>query len=456
MNAEYTKAANKLLCGITDKQLREPEIWDDILSSVRSGGFHLWEINDEILRIKYFCKGKIELASTFTETDKSGVQFDDLNEYFIAALESRDKGYFEAFIKAYEPVLQNRAENFVNRYNLTEDDSEDIKQIFLETLWFAFLDYDTSDPIPLLQYTRKAAHHKQLDYIRTTKNACTVPTQNGYNELRKVMGIYNSNPEIPTDERIALIVKETGFTEEKVIEFIAIGKATEYPISIVPTDDDEEELDGAISDELIEDPSISLFQEAWRNICREYFREAADNISPKDKQILSLSLGVCFDCFGIFKPSTYAEIAMKQGASGEKSIEKKRKTAIEKFAKELCALGFCDGVSLKQTDMVIVKENGEKKVQSVTYAYTPYGEGEAGEIIHTTIGKHRFQVIRLAEFDITGAYAEQVTKIISYMNGNFIKEKFYAIPLEELSKVNKHNTKPKLPFYKKPRTIEQK
>lgn len=408
------------------------------------------------MRIKYFCKEKIELASTFTETDKSGVQFDDLNEYFVKALESRDKGYFEAFIKAYEPVLQNRAEHFVSRYNLTEDDTEDIKQIFLETLWSAFLYYDTSDPIPLLQYTKKAAHRKQLDYIRTTKNACTVPTQNGYNELRKVMHIYNSNPEIPTVERIALIVKETGFTEEKVTEFIAIGKATEYPLGIVPTEDDEEELDGAISDELIEDPSISLFQEAWRNICREYFREAADKISPKDKQILSLSLGVCFDCFGIFKPSTYAEIAMKQGASGKKSIEKKRKTAIEKFAKQLCELGFCDGVSLKQTDLVLVKEDGEKKVQSVTYAYTPYGEGEAGEIIHTTIGKHRFQIIRLAEFDMTGAFAGQVAKIIGYMNSNFIKEKFYAIPLEELSKVNKHNAKPKLPFYKKPRTIEQK
>ena len=349
MNAEYIKAANKLLCGITDKRLREPEIWDDILSSVRSGRLRLWEINDEILHIKYFCKEKIELASTFTETDKSDVQFDDLNEYFIKALESRDKGYFEAFIKTYEPVLQNRVEHFVSRYNLTEDDTEDIKQIFLETLWLAFLDYDTSDPIPLLQYTKKAAHHKQLDYIRTTKNACTVPTQNGYNELRKVMGIYNSNPEIPTVERIALIVKETRFTEAKVTELIAIGKATEYPLGIVPTEDDKEELDGAISDEFIEDPSISLFKEAWRNICCEYFREAADNISPKDKQIISLSLGICFDCFGIFKPSTYAEIAMKQGASGEKSIEKKRKTAIEKFAKQLCELGFCDGVSLKQT-----------------------------------------------------------------------------------------------------------
>ena len=115
---------------------------------------------------------------------------------------------------------------------------------------------------------------------------------------------------------------------------------------------------------------------------------------------------------------------MKQGASGDKSIEKKRKTAIEKFAKQLCELGFCDGVSIKQTDIVIVKENGKKKVQSVTYAYTPYGEGEVGEIIHTTIGRHRFQIIRLAEFDMTGAYVEQVAKIISYMKVILLKKSF--------------------------------
>lgn len=452
MNAEYIKAANKLLSGIADKRLREPEIWNDILSSVRSGRLQLWEINDVILHIKYFCKEKIELASTFTETDKSDVRFDDLNEYFTAALETRDKRYFEAFMKAYKPALENSANRFVLHYGLSEDVTEDIKQIFLETLWFAFLGYDADDPIPLLQYVKKAVLQKRLEYIRTVKNSCTIPTENGYYELRKVMSTYNNNLNLSSDERIALIVEQTGFGTEKVTELIAIGKATEYPLSIVQTEDDEEEEAGAISDKLIEDPSVSLFQEAWRNICRDYFRDAADKILPKDKQIVSLSLGVCFDCFGIFKPNTYAEIALKQGAAGEKSIEKKRKIAIEKFVKELCASGFCDGITLKQTAMVTEK----KKVQSVTYAYTPYGEGDAGEIIYMPNGKHHCYIIRLAEFDITGAYAQHAAKIIGYMNGNFIKEKFYAIPLEELPNVNKLNEKPRLPFYKKPRTIEQK
>ena len=61
MNAEYKKAAEKLLCGITDKRLHEPTIWNDILSSVHSGKLRIWEINDEILRIKYFCKEKIDV-----------------------------------------------------------------------------------------------------------------------------------------------------------------------------------------------------------------------------------------------------------------------------------------------------------------------------------------------------------------------------------------------------------
>ena len=245
-----------------------------------------------------------------------------------------------------------------------------------------------------------------------------MPTQNGYAELR----IYNSAPELSVDAHIALTVKETGFSEEKVAELVAVGKACEYPIGIVPTEENENAADGTVSDGLIEDPSVSLFEEVLRSIYRDNFRTAADKISPKDKQILSLSLGVCFDCFGIFKPSTYAEIALKQGASGEKSIEKKRKAAIEKFAKELCDKGFCDGVSLKQTAITVIKEKDKKTVQSASYAYTPYGDGKAGEILYTAAGKHRFQIVRLAEFDVTGAYAEQAARIIDSMNGNFIKE----------------------------------
>lgn len=132
MNAEYKKAAEKLLCGITDKQLYELTIWNDILSSVRSGKLRLWEINDEILRIKYFCKEKIERASAFTESDKSGVRFDDLNAYFVEAIKNGDKGYFGAFIHAYEPVLQSRAERFVEVLGIDRLSTKEVKSKITE------------------------------------------------------------------------------------------------------------------------------------------------------------------------------------------------------------------------------------------------------------------------------------------------------------------------------------
>ena len=66
--------------------------------------------------------------------------------------------------------------------------------------------------------------------------------------------------------------------------------------------------------------------------------------------------------------------------------------------------------------------------------------------------KTSFQIVRLAEFDVTVAYAEQTAKIIDSINGNFIKERFYAIQLENIPHINSHNSKPRLPFYHSPYT----
>ena len=451
----YLKMANKLLCGISDPDLLKPEIWNDIVLKVKVGKLQLWEINNEILRLKYFHADVIALASSFACTDKSHVRFENTNDYFVYTLTEKDSGYFVAFLDFYDNKINGIAAKYVNNYSLEQSATEDIKQIYISTLWQLLLSYDPADQYPLLHYARFAVYNQVIKYIRTVKAGCTVPTHNGYMELKKVLGIYNDNPQLTADESIALIVKETGFDEEKVAELIAVGKATEYPIGIVPTEDDEEELDGAISDEFIEDPSVSLFQEVWRSVCREHFGTAAESLMPKDKQIISLSLGVCFDCFGIFEPNTYAEIALKQGASGERSIEKKRKAAIEKFAKDLCIMGFCDGITLKQKHIAVVKENGEKKVQSVTYAYEPFGdgyyslEGYYGEVIFFP-EEEKCYIINLAEFDVTGAYAEQAARIIRCMNGGYVKQKFYAIPLERLPNISKGNAEPSLPFYEEP------
>ena len=258
--------ANKLLRCISDPDLLKPEIWNDIISKIKAGELQLWEINNEILRLKYFHADIIALASSFACTDKSHAHYENTNDFFVHALTEKDSGYFVAFLDFNENKINGIAAKYVNKYSLEQSATEDIKQIYISTLWELLLSYDPADRYPLLHYAKFAVYNQVIKYIRTVKAGCTVPSHNGYMELKKVLGIYNANPQLSTDERITLIVKETGFDEEKVAGLIAIGKATEYPIGIVPTEDDEEELDGAISDELIEDSSVSLFQETWRSI----------------------------------------------------------------------------------------------------------------------------------------------------------------------------------------------
>lgn len=154
------------------------------------------------------------------------------------------------------------------------------------------------------------------------------------------MRIYNSAPELSADARIALAVKETGFAEKKVTELVAVGKACEYPIGIVLAEENESAADGTVADKLIEDQSVSLFEEVLRSIYRDNFRTAANKITPKDKQILSLFLGVCFDCFGIFKHSTYAEIALKQGASGKKALRKNARRQSKNLQRNFATWAF--------------------------------------------------------------------------------------------------------------------
>ena len=75
---------------------------------------------------------------------------------------------------------------------------------------------------------------------------------------------------------IALAVKETGFTEEKVTELVAVGKTCEYPIGLVPAEENENAADGTVADELTlkTRPYLCLMK------CCEVFTEPISAMPP--------------------------------------------------------------------------------------------------------------------------------------------------------------------------------
>lgn len=96
------------------------EIWNDIIAKVRAEELQLWEINNEILRLKYFHADIIAFASSFACTDKSHVRFENTNDYFVHTLTEKDSGYFVVFLDFYYNKINGLAAKYVNNYSLEQ------------------------------------------------------------------------------------------------------------------------------------------------------------------------------------------------------------------------------------------------------------------------------------------------------------------------------------------------
>lgn len=67
-NDSYRKNAYKLLAGISDRELREDANFSKIKAMIEARKLFLWEINDDILRLKLFHPELIEEGEKYADS----------------------------------------------------------------------------------------------------------------------------------------------------------------------------------------------------------------------------------------------------------------------------------------------------------------------------------------------------------------------------------------------------
>ena len=67
-NDSYRKNAYKLLAGISDRELREDENFAKIKAMIEARELFLWEINDDVLRLKLFHPELIEEGEKYADS----------------------------------------------------------------------------------------------------------------------------------------------------------------------------------------------------------------------------------------------------------------------------------------------------------------------------------------------------------------------------------------------------
>lgn len=120
------------------------------------------------------------------------VVLDNLNEYFVRAKSGEAELHFAHFLCRYEPTLNRRVAEFVNRYSLDSGRTDDLKQIYASVLWNKLKDYTAGNPVPFLQIVKYDVLHAWHEYVRISCGVTVVSNEKMYTQIRKAAQIYYS------------------------------------------------------------------------------------------------------------------------------------------------------------------------------------------------------------------------------------------------------------------------
>ena len=256
----------------------------------------------------------------------------DLQECIRQYIQSGDDKYFYWFLHHYEPMLNEKAKFFRNKYKMDEHFS-DIKQSLVTGLCKALLNYDISIS-PFLPYAQRYMEREAHNYIRTMRTGYSVQSEFEYARLRKVMDIFNHSGGEFTEETISQVATQIGESSEKT--------------KSINDEDDTGTTDFLLPDSSLNPENIYFKQELYGKLY-----EAYDSLEYTEKIMLAQHLGFCPECFSTryadktnldengkpkekpINPLPYTDIATDHGFSDADTAKRVCDNAIIKLRKKI-------------------------------------------------------------------------------------------------------------------------
>ena len=141
-----------------------------------------------------------------------------VNDYIVNYKQSGDEQYLRHFLHCYEPRLNNRAETFCLQQGYLHH-FQDVKQVMLEAVLEKIGDYNPDTGASLLTYAYRHIEAAAHEYVRL--NCGTVrPSEYDYDNLRKIMAIFNSMPKATEAEKILAAMEKTGLSEKQIYQHL--------------------------------------------------------------------------------------------------------------------------------------------------------------------------------------------------------------------------------------------
>ena len=257
----------------------------------------------------------------------------DLNEYFVRYKESGEIKYFKEFLHFYEPFLDRKVKQFINRYELEDYRAEDLKQIFVSVLWEELQIYDSE--MPLLQLIKYKIVSAWNDYGRINCGNFKLDNRHQYAVLKKIAYLYYQKKENdkPLSQIISEISAEMNLTEESIENYlIAVTNfKPKYNADFYGSDEEDDYYSSAVDSAENDLDTERVYFKLSR---QEGLLNALAKLNKKDRLLIEYVYGICPQCLKDKERKTIRQASLLLGLT-EDGAQKKLKSILNKLRKHL-------------------------------------------------------------------------------------------------------------------------
>ena len=275
---------------------------------------------------------------------------ENLNDYIIKAVQSRNLRWFSFFLHHYENRLNSRVRRFLLREGLDRYSPErfwDYKMGCVLAMLDCLREYDPAQGTDFLTY----AHHfigNALLTCRMQEEAGSFENVDEYKAVRGIAWLYNQSGQ-SEQEAIQKYAQKNSCTEETAAKFLALAKLNRSRVPFYQTvqDEDSEETGEDVS----RDNHWDYAEILWNGIQAKAVREAFEKLNYREQILLEKRNAICMTCGRVSPISTrltFEELAVLFEGSTASGAERAYRKAVEHLACLLTDAGVLHMIRLKR------------------------------------------------------------------------------------------------------------
>lgn len=285
------------------------------------------------------------------QLDPEPPALENMNDYIIEAVRSRELRWFSFFLHCYENRLNGRIRRFLLREGLDRYDPEhflDYKMGCVLAMLDCLRGYDPAQGADFLTY----AHHfigNALLTCRMQEEAGSFENVDEYKAVRGIAWLYNQSGQ-SEQATIQKYAQKNGCTEETAAKFLALAKQNRSRVPFYQTiqDEDSEETGEDVS----RDDHWDYAEILWNGIQAEAVREAFEKLNYREQTLLEKRNAICMTCGRVSPISTrltFEELAVLFEGSTASGAERAYRKAVDHLACLLTEAGMLHMIRLKVT-----------------------------------------------------------------------------------------------------------